>query len=178
MTTPPARPAPRRRLRVPLAAKKLLASLVIVWYLGARTYAVIRPSGARWYPFLSFPMFSRSYPPGVTHRGQELWARTCGGQPRAWKVEPPTLGYQDDHFLGELRAIAADRPGALRRRALLDSLAQSRLRPRPCTLQVWERTIPMTRAGVDESALRRPRRAMLREWTVGNPRAVRSLSAR
>jgi hypothetical protein len=165
-----------RRARV--ATQKGLVSVVIAVCLGAQSFAVLRASGARWYPFVDYPMYATSRPPGAIRRVHELWARTCDEPARTWQVEPPALGYQHDHFLGELGSIAADRPSALRYRTRLAALARTRLVPRPCALLLMERTISTTREGVDSDALRTPRRVPLREWPMDDPHAVRAFPTR
>jgi hypothetical protein len=162
---------------VPVVAKKGLASAVIAVCLVVQTYAIIRPSGARWYPFLSYPMYSSSRPAGVTYRVQELWARTCDSHPRRWQLGPAMLGYQDDHFLTGMSATAGDRPAARNYRARLSELARTRITPRPCVLEVWQRTIPTTAAGVNVADLRYPRRTLLREWRVDDPGALHAFRA-
>ncbi|MHB1222783.1 MAG: hypothetical protein ACYC2G_01860 [Gemmatimonadaceae bacterium] len=157
---------------------KLLASIVIVVCLGAQIQAAARPDDARLFPFLSYPMYSRSRGPGETIRVRDLWARTCDDGQRSWKVDPRELGYQDKHSIGEFSAIAHDRPGALTQRTHLSALARARLTPRPCVLQLRERAVPTTRDGVDASALRDSRGILLREWSVDDPGAVRAFSAR
>jgi hypothetical protein len=176
MTPPPAGRARRAWLHLSTSARKGLASLAILVCLGAQAYAILRPSGVRFYPFLSYPMYARSRPGGETFRVTELWARTCDERPRAWQVWSRALGYQDNHFLTGLRGTVGDRPSALRYRARLSGLALSHLTPRPCVLQVWERTVPTTRAGVDVSALRHPRRTLLAQWPVGEAVARRASS--
>jgi len=122
-------------------------------------------------------MYSRSHSAGAAVRVQELRARTCGERPQTWKVEPRAIGYQDaNHYFGELRAIAADRPASRRYRADLSRLVRDRIGPRPCVLQVWERAVTVTREGVDASALRTPRWMPLREWHVDHPDSVRVLT--
>jgi hypothetical protein len=177
-TSSPTAPALRGPFDLSVGLKKVMASVVIAVCLGAQTYAIVRASGSRWYPFINYPMFSHSHSAGLTYRSLELWARTCGADPQAWQVGSLTLGYEDDHFLGEPARIARDRPAAARDRARLSELAASRLTPRPCVLQVWERTIPTTREGADRAALYHPRRALLREWPVDDPGAVRAAAGR
>lgn len=174
--SPTATLARRQSISVPLGAKKALAGAVITVCLGAQACATVRPSGARWWPFLDYPMYSRSHSASATVRVQELRARTCGGRPQAWKVDLRAIGYQDNHDLGELRAIAADRPAARRYRSRLSRAASAHLKPRPCALQVWERTVTLTRGGIDASVLRTPRWTPLREWNVDDPDSVRALT--
>lgn len=155
-----------------MALEKGLALMVIIVCLGLQTYAIIRPSGARWYHFLAYPMYSSSQPPGVTYTAQELWARTCDNRPRSWQLTPNALGYEDEHFLVGLNVTAGDRPAARRYRALLSKLALSRITPRPCVLEVLQRSIPTTRTGVNVADLRRPQRTLLWEWRTNDPGAV------
>ena len=170
--------SPTVAAQVPVAVKKALAFAVIVACLGMQTYAIIRPSGARWYPFLAYPMYSVSHAPGVTYKVDELWARTCDRQPRSWQLTPPMLGYEDEHFLVGLNVTAGDRPAARNYRALLSELALSRITPRPCVLEVRQRSIPTTRAGIDIANLRRPQRTLMWEWRADDPGAVQILSAK
>jgi hypothetical protein len=163
---------------MPVTLWKGLASLVVVGCLGVQAYAVARPSGARFYPFIPYPMYSRSRPPGETYRVRELWARTCDARPRTWLVDRPALGISDTRFLVGLGVLATDAPIARRRRAQLAGLARARLAPRPCVLQLWLRTVPTSRAGVDVEALRRPRRTLLREWPVDDSAVTHASSRR
>jgi hypothetical protein len=39
-----------------VAIKKALAVTVILFCLAAQTYAIVRPSGARWWPFIDYLM--------------------------------------------------------------------------------------------------------------------------
>ena len=176
MTSPPA--GGRRQLRLPVAAWKGLASTVIVVCLGVQAYAVVRPNGARLYPFLAYPMYSRSRPPGETYQVRELWARTCDAHPRAWQFDRRALGYVDTRFLVALGGAVGDRPAARRYRAQIADFARAHLTPRPCVIQVWMRAVPTTRAGVDVDALRHPRRVLLWEWPVDDPGAARTLPPR
>jgi hypothetical protein len=157
-------------------AAKALAAVVIVVCLVTQVYVIVRPSEARLWPFLSYPMYSRSYSVGATFRLRELRARTCGERPQTWKVEPPTIGYRGFRYWGELSTIATDRPIARRYRADLSRLVSAHVAPRPCALQVWERALVLTREGVDASALRNPRWTPLREWRVDEPDSVRVLT--
>jgi hypothetical protein len=162
---------------VPVAVKKGFAFMVILVCLGVQTYAIIRPSGARWYPFLAYPMYSSSHPPGVTYKVQELWARTCDNRPRSWQLTSNALGYEDEHFLVGLNVTAGDRPAARSYRALLSELALSRVTPRPCVLEVRQRSIPTTRTGIKVTDLRRPQRTLLWEWRADDPSVVDVLRA-
>jgi hypothetical protein len=137
----------------------------------------VRPSEGRLWPFLSYPMYSRSHSPDKTVRMRELRVRTCGAGSRVWKVEPSTIGYQAGYrYTGELGAIARGRPNARRYRATMSHLAGTHVEPRPCALQLWERAVTMTRDGVDPAALRTPRWVPLLEWLVDDPDSVRVLT--
>jgi hypothetical protein len=178
MTSSPPTAARREQDHAPLTVKKLLAAMVIASCLGAQVYAAARPSGARWWPFMDYPMYSRSYPPGRTVASYQLRALGCGAEPEARTIGARQLGYRDDHFRGELSAIARDRPNARRHRARLSRLAGTRIAPRPCALQLWGRRVALTRAGVGAAALRDLRWTLLREWRVDHPDSVRVLPGR
>ena len=178
MTPPPPTLAARRSRHVPIAVWKGLASVVIVVCLAAQTYAAVRPSGVRFYPFIDYPMYAHSRHSGETFHLRELWARTCGARPRAWKVEARTLGFQDSHYLIGLNSARGERPFARRYRARLSELARTHLEPRPCVLQLWERAVPTTRDGVDVSAIRHPKRTLLVEWSVDLPGTTGAASTR
>jgi len=171
-----ARLARRQSISVPLGVKKALAGVVITICLGVQVYVMVRSHHERWWPFLSYPMYSRSYSAGATARVWELRARTCGERPQTWKVDPQAIGFQDSHDLGELRAIATDRPTAGQSRSILSRAASAHLAPRPCALQAWERAVTVTRYGVDASALRVPRWTLRAEWYVDGPDSVRALA--
>jgi len=175
MTSSPPTAARREQAYVPLTVKKLLAVMVIASCLGAQVYAAAWPSGARWWPFMNYPMYSRSYPPGRTVASYQLRALGCGAEPEARRIGARQLGYRDGHFRGELIAIARDRPKAPRHRARLSRLAGARLTPRPCALQVWGRRAALTRAGVSAAALRDMQWTLLREWRVDYPDSARVL---
>lgn len=175
MTSSPPTAARREQAYVPLTVKKLLAVMVIASCLGAQVYAAAWPSGARWWPFMNYPMYSRSYPPGRTVASYQLRALGCGAEPEARRIGARQLGYRDGHFRGELSAIARDRPKAPRHRARLSRLAGARLTPRPCALQVWGRRVALTRAGVSAAALRDMQWTLLREWRVDYPDSARVL---
>ncbi|HEU4631795.1 MAG TPA: hypothetical protein VFS08_18745 [Gemmatimonadaceae bacterium] len=160
--------------RVPIVVWKALASAVIIGCLGVQAYAVLRPSGPGFYPFLTYPMYSRSRPPGETYRVRELWGRTCDARPRSWPVSRVALGISDTDYLIGLGAAVGDRPAARAHRARLAALARARLTPPPCVLQVLLRTVPTSRAGVDRDALRHPRRTLLVEWPVDDPATARA----
>jgi hypothetical protein len=112
-------------------------------------------------------MYARSASEGDVVRVRELRARTCDAAPRAWAVASQTLGEQGSRFHSELSVIAADRPAARRLRARFSRVAGERLAPRPCALQVWERTVVLTASGADQV-----RWAPLREWLVARPDSV------
>jgi hypothetical protein len=176
MKLPSAQTTWRQPIFVPRAVKKALAGVVITVCLAAQLYAILRPSGARWWPFVDYPMYSRSYSEGATFRVRELRVRTCEEKPRVWKVWPRTIGYQSWRYLGELSSIAADHPVARTYRSVLSRLVSAHVTPRPCALQVWERAVTVTREGVDVSSVRQPRWRPLREWRVDEPDSVRVLT--
>lgn len=151
--------------------------MVIVACLALQSYAVLRPRGARWWPFVDYPMYARSASAGEVLRLRELRARSCDDPPRAWRVEARRLGEQESRFNHELSVIAADRPSAARHRARFARVAAAQLTRRPCALQIWERTVRIGVEGADD-ALRAPRWTPLREWRVDQPDLVTILAAR
>jgi hypothetical protein len=167
------RPTPTSQI----AVKKVLAIIVIVFCLSVQTYVIVRPSGERWWPFLSFPMYSRSFSSGATLRMRDLRARTCGEKPQIWKVEPPAIGYMGYPHGDRLRGIAEGRPTARDYRADLSRLVGVHVAPRPCALQVWEGVVTMTRDGFNAS-LHTPRWTPIVEWPVDDPDSVRVLTPR
>lgn len=159
-------------------AMKALASIVITVCLASQTYAIVRPSDPRFYPFLSYPMYSSSRGPGETIVVRDLWARTCDDGGPSWKIDPRDLGYQDIHSIGEFSAIARGRPASLAERTRLSALARSRLTPRPCVLELRERAVPTTRDGVDLSVIRDSRGVLIGEWGVDDPATLRTVAVR
>ena len=80
-------------------------------------------------------------------------------------------GYFGYRYWNALRAIAGDRPNAPQVRAQLDRVVAATIVPPPCTPQVWERAITITRAG---RSPRDPQWVLVREWSPGDPTSVRA----
>jgi hypothetical protein len=156
-----------------IAIKKGLAAAVALLCLAAQTYAIVRPSGARFWPFIDYPMFSRSYPEGATFRIHQLRGVPCSGPPHAATIGGSAIGYHHYRYWGALRTVAADRPNAPQVRAQLNRAVAATVVPPPCTLQVWERAITVTRAG---RSPRDPQWVLVREWTLGDSTSVRAIA--
>jgi len=62
---------------VPLVARKAFAAFVITLCLGLQLYAIVWLSGRRWWPFVDYRMFSKSYSVGATFQELELRGRAC-----------------------------------------------------------------------------------------------------
>lgn len=164
---PPAPVAPWRRA---------LAGIVIAGCLAAQLTAMLRPDWRRWYPFLDYPMYARAFGPGDTVRVLRLRGRSCDAPAApARPIALRDLGFGDGHDAGQLAAILRDGRAAPAARAMYARLAARRLRPAPCVLELWERRVPITRAGISAAALREARWTPRRGWSVVHPESTFAL---
>jgi hypothetical protein len=150
--------------------KKTLATVIIALCLGAQTAAIVRESGPRAWPFLSYPMYSDAYREGSVFRIHELRAGACGAEPTLSMVTPRSLHLGKFRYWNMLDTIARDRAGARRLRRDVSRLATAALSPRPCVLQVWELGSMVTRQGMLPSD---PQWALVGQWLTAAPDSVR-----
>ena len=160
---------------VPLAVKKAFAAIVIVFCLSIQVTVILRGSEGRFWPFVDYPMFSQAAWMGTRFDMWELRARACVEPFQTWTVKPRTLGYGVWVYRDRLREIAEDRPSASQYRDDLNKIAGSGAISGACALQVWERTVRITRHGYEPAAAD-PRWIARREWSVDDAASVRVLT--
>jgi hypothetical protein len=157
----------------PVLAKKSLAAVVIVVCLALQLHAIVRPAGARIWPFLDFPMYSDAHHEGDAIRMHELRGRNCGAPPTISTIHPYSLHLLAFRYRRMLRRIAADHSTAAELRRSLSHLVGTSVTPRPCALQVWERGVVVTRQGARPT---NPQWQPVREWEIDDPATVRVLA--
>ena len=156
-----------------LGTKKALASVVIIVCLGLQTFEIVRPPWVSWparfWPFLDYPMFSRSFQPGATARMIELRAVSCEASRGARPIAASEIGQPGFRMRDRLRTIAAEGEGAPHQRSLLSRMVAAEIVPRPCELQVWELAVTTTADGVDPAEFTPQRWRMRRAWRLESP---------
>lgn len=156
-----------------MLVKKSLVVVVVVACLALQLRAIVRPAGARLWPFLDFPMYSDSHREGDAIEMHELRGRSCGATPAVSPISAYSLHLQAFRYRRMLRRIVADHSTAAELRRSLSHLVSTSVTPRPCALQVWERGVVVTRRGVRPT---NPQWHPLREWAIDDPAAVRVLA--
>ena len=156
-----------------MLAKKSLVAAVVVSCLALQLHAIVRPAGARLWPFLDFPMYSDSYHEGDAVTMHELRGRSCGTAPAVSPIPASTLHLLPFRYRRMLRRIVADRPTAAELRGRFSNLVGTSVTPRPCALQVWERGVVVTRRGARPT---NPQWQPIREWAIDDPTTARVIS--
>lgn len=153
-----------------LHVKKALAAVVICGCLSLQTFEIVRPSSVSWsgrlWPFIDYPMFSRSFQPGAIARVSELRGVACGASSGVRRIAASDIGQPEFRLRGRLSTITADGDIALYQRRLLNHIVASEIVPRPCELQIWERTVTLSNNGVDPVEFTQPRWTMRRAWAL------------
>jgi hypothetical protein len=153
--------------------KKSLVVAVIVTCLALQLHAIVRPAGARLWPFLDFPMYSESHHEGKAIKTHELRGRSCGATPVVSTIPSSSLHLPPFRYRRILRRIVAGRASAADLRRSLSYLVGASVAPRPCALQIWERGLVVTRRGARP---RNPQWYPAREWEIDDPATVRVLA--
>lgn len=153
---------------VTVGTKKALAAVVISGCLGFQTLEIFTPHQGRLWPFIDYPMYSQSFRPPGTFRTIELRSVSCDGSGMR-QIEAPAIGQPRYRLRTRLRAIAADEEGAAQHRIILSRMVAAEIEPRPCELQVWERSVNINTDGVDPSEFTAGRWTMRGQWLVQNP---------
>lgn len=161
-----------RRSSIVIRLQKAAAAIVVGIALGAQTYAILRPSGARLWPFVDYPMYSAAHDVGDVVQGRAFYAIGCGAEPQVWRFEPHALGYQGAWLHRHLRAIAKLDPAAAQSRAEIAHAVARFSDPRACALEIWARTITVTAEGIDAPSFDRVATRRLVRWSVDAPDVV------
>lgn len=134
--------------------------------LAAQLYGMVRPSRGRWYPFINYPMYARSSHAGKAYRTRQLRAGSCDARTHTAIVSPPAIGYRPYPLRDRIAAIAAGGGRAAQYRDQVARAVARHVRPRPCAVSIWQRTLTLTPAGVDCELLRHPRWVLAQSWSV------------
>ncbi|HEX5436703.1 MAG TPA: hypothetical protein VFW98_06070 [Gemmatimonadaceae bacterium] len=158
-----------------MTLRKLFAIGVCVAILGAQIWVIAPPLGRSrtWYwPFLNYPMYSRSLPAGSVFKQYALDALPCAGGPAPIVVSDDLLGLRRFRAYDLLQSIddtvgsAASRAAADSSMALIDHLVSTRSSVSLCTLRLRVQSITLGPDGVQDPDLVW---STVRSWPVHAP---------